>query len=74
MYECETWSVILNAEHVVVFKNMALGKLFVPKWEIVTDWRESGTVKFVFVHCYWGDELSGVCGTLWGRKKINAEF
>jgi len=53
---------------------MALGKVFGPKWEVVTDWRESGTVKFVFVQCYWGDELSGVRGTLWGRKKIHTEF
>jgi hypothetical protein len=44
----------------VILKNMVLGKLFGSKWEVVTDWRESGTVKFVFVWCYWGDELSGV--------------
>jgi hypothetical protein len=46
---------------VIIFKNMALGKMFGPKLEEVTDWRESSTVKAVLVKCYWGDELSGVC-------------
>ena len=52
----------------MIFKNMALGKMFGLKWEEVTDWRESGTVKFVLVKCYWDDELSGVCGTSEGGK------
>jgi hypothetical protein len=43
----------------MVMLNVAMGKVFGPKWEEVTDWRESGTVKFVLVQCYWGDELSG---------------
>jgi hypothetical protein len=52
----------------VIFKNVALGQMFGPKWEEVPDWRESGTVKFVLVQCYWGDELSGVCGSCEGGK------
>jgi len=52
----------------VTFKNMVLGKVFGTKWEEVTYWRESGTVKFVLVQCYWGDELSAVCGTREGGK------
>ena len=48
---------------------MAVRKIFGYKQEEVTEWRESATVKFVLVHCYWGDELSGVCGTREGEKK-----
>jgi len=74
LYWCESLSVILNAEHMVIFMNMTLGKMFGPKWEEVTNWRESGTVKFVLVQWYWGDEVSGVCGTCEEGKKFIQNF
>jgi len=40
----------------------------------VTYWRESGTVKFVLVQCYWGDELSVVCGACEEGKKFIHNF
>jgi hypothetical protein len=58
----------------IIFKNVALGKMFGPKWEEVTDRRESATVKFVLVKCYWGDELSCVRGACEGGKKFIQNF
>jgi hypothetical protein len=42
-----------------IFKNRAPRKLFRPKQEEVTEWRENGTLRFVLVRCNLGDELSG---------------